>query len=126
MVAYNFIKQFAAMVEDGRKKQTIRAERKSRHARKGEPLQLYTGMRHSSCRKLIDPDPICAASVSIEISSEQMTVCAADDGHVAILKEKFVLDAFAKCDGFKDWEALVAWFKETHALPFKGRLIRWE
>jgi hypothetical protein len=59
MVAYNFKPQFAPLVEAGTKLQTIRAERRSRHAAPGEAIQLYTGMRTKACRKLLTPDPIC-------------------------------------------------------------------
>ncbi|MEJ0016825.1 MAG: ASCH domain-containing protein [Acetobacteraceae bacterium] len=44
MVAYSFKRDFAAPILAGIKRQTIRADRR-RHARPGEVLQLYTGMR---------------------------------------------------------------------------------
>lgn len=59
MPAYNFRKQFAPLVESGQKRQTIRTIGKRRHARAGEPLQLYTGQRTKACRKLFSPDPEC-------------------------------------------------------------------
>jgi hypothetical protein len=34
-------------------------------------------------------------------------------------------DEFARADGFKDAADMLAWFSETHALPFEGILIRW-
>lgn len=52
------MKQFADDVGAGRKDFTIRNERK-RHAKPGERIQLYTGMMHKNCRKLVVPDPIC-------------------------------------------------------------------
>lgn len=58
MVAYSFHRMFAPDVEAMIKRQTVRAHRK-RHARIGEPVQLYTGMRTKQCRKLVIPDPIC-------------------------------------------------------------------
>lgn len=59
MVAYSFQKRFVEPIRSGRKRQTIRADRK-RHARPGEVLQLYSGMRTNAiatCR-------ISAASVA--------------------------------------------------------------
>ncbi|MEO0853724.1 MAG: ASCH domain-containing protein, partial [Cyanobacteria bacterium J06648_11] len=68
MVAYNFRSEFADAVADGHKPHTIRAPRQTRHARPGEPIQLYTGMRSKQCRKLLTPDPICVAVLPINIS----------------------------------------------------------
>jgi hypothetical protein len=61
MVAYNFQGRFAEAVESGKKCRTFRRFRqgRSRHARPGEPVQLYTGQRTALCRKLMDPDPLC-------------------------------------------------------------------
>ena len=66
MVAYSFQKQFVGPIEGGEKRQTIRAPRK-RHARVGEPIQIYTAMRTKGCRKLIDPDPVCIRSTRLQI-----------------------------------------------------------
>jgi len=65
MVAYSFKKVFVRQIETGRKRQTIRADRK-RHARPGEPVQIYTGMRTRHCRKIIE-DPICESVTPIRI-----------------------------------------------------------
>ncbi|MGB0695389.1 MAG: hypothetical protein ACPGOY_07040 [Rhodospirillaceae bacterium] len=67
MVAYSFRAGFAKQVETGFKAQTVRALGRKRHARVGEPVQIYTGMRTKYCRKLLDPDPICASVKHIEI-----------------------------------------------------------
>lgn len=68
MVAYNFAAQFAEAVETRKKRQTIRAPRKdNRHAKVGDKLQLYTGMRTTNCRKLVNPDPRCTASHKIAL-----------------------------------------------------------
>jgi hypothetical protein len=45
MVAYSFAPQFIDTIRSGTKCQTIRPIGKRRHARTGEPVQLYTGMR---------------------------------------------------------------------------------
>lgn len=49
MVAYSFRARFVVPIEAGTKRQTIRAPRK-RHAKPGEEMQLYTGMRTRACR----------------------------------------------------------------------------
>ena len=51
MPALSFAKRFADDVESGKKRQTIRVERK-RPVNPGDPLYLYTGMRTKACRKL--------------------------------------------------------------------------
>lgn len=116
MVAYNFQRRFAEAVASGAKTQTIRAERSTPHARVGAPVQLYTGMRTASCRKLVDPDPICVVS----------TYCAIrEDGITLGDHPRTDLDDFARADGFRDWTDMKAWFETTHGLPFIGRLIAW-
>ena len=117
MVAYNFQARFAPAVASGEKHQTIRAPRKSRHAAAGEPIQLYTGMRTSSCRRLRNPDPICTTSTYCHITEDGVTL----GNHPRV-----DLDEFAKRDGFESFEDMKAWFRETHGLPFIGQLIVWE
>lgn len=116
MVAYNFQKQFAASVATGQKRQTIRAERK-RHARVGEPVQLYTGMRTKVCRKLVDPDPIC---------TDRRTVAITEGAAHIDNRPLHAPDAFAQADGFNTFAEMRDWFKATHGLPFIGQLICWE
>lgn len=117
MVAYNFQARFADDVASGVKRQTIRAPRKTRHAAAGEPIQLYTGLRTKATRKLRDPDPICTKS----------TYCAIyEDGITTGNHPPTDLDEFAQRDGFKNFEAMKAWFRDTHGLPFIGQLIAWD
>ena len=52
MVAYSFNSRFEVAIREGWKTQTIRAGRK-RHARPGEMLQLFCGMRTAHCRKAL-------------------------------------------------------------------------
>jgi len=64
MPALNFHKQFAPAVEDGSKRQTIRALRKH-PIRSGDHLYHYTGMVTKACRKL--REDIATEAVHIEI-----------------------------------------------------------
>jgi hypothetical protein len=116
MPALNFQKQFAALVESGEKRQTIRAERKDGRmpAKPGDIIALYTGMRTKSCRKLADVE--CIAVETIRISYGYITVNyqAQDEYQLAV------------ADGFEDVAAMRDWFSKTHGLPFTGHLIRWK
>lgn len=149
MVAYSFNRIFADPVTNLEKRQTARAERR-RHARVGEAVQLYTGMRTRSCRKLVEDDPICtrvdeirlvvpldADPLEIEINGIQL-------GYLEI-------EAFARADGFghvcaKDengqwcgterWPVdrvvaaeclMAAFWMERHGVgPWRGVVIHWE
>ena len=123
MVAYSFKSQFTEDVESGKKKQTIRAERK-RHAHPGEPVQLYTGMRTKKCRKLVDPDPICTAVRDIEIASIYGFADVRVAGVNLVGAER--LTAFARADGFDSIDEFIAFFKKEHGLPFRGVLVEWD
>lgn len=117
MVAYNFQRQFADAVESGRKRQTIRAPRKDgRHAKPGDKLQLYTGMRTKSCRNL--KDAVCHDACPILIEADKIWTFQPQELHTD-------LDAWAKLDGFQSWEEMRAFFTQAHGLPFNGVLIRW-
>ena len=133
MVAYSFQKQFVAEIQAGKKHQTIRAHRKNnRHARVGERLQLYCGLRTKNCQKLFDNDPICRGVDDVEID-------ITDGGKI----EQIVLNGrkltsieiedFAKADGFRPSDGLTArdvmgefFLNHYGAGHFKGNVIMWE
>ena len=116
MVAYNFKKQFAPAITNGTKLQTIRAPRSTRHARPGELIQLYTGMRTKTCRKLL-PDPQCKAVLPVEITAEGVTL----DG---VQLQGRTLELFAKDDGFESIDAFLEFFQPR--FPCEGySLIAW-
>lgn len=124
MVAYNFQPRFADAVAAGRKCQTMRRRGKRRHARAGEPVQLYTGMRTKACRKLVDPDPMCIGVDDIEIDIgisqiEEMRINgAALDGHER--------EAFARDDGFPGEAEFHEWLVAVHGSGrFEGVVVRW-
>lgn len=124
MVAYSFQERFCQKVVDCEKRQTIRADRR-RHARPGESLQLYFGMRTKQCRKLISPDPIC-------VSVDPIRILVPTDGSgckVAtfnLIEPTLVSDRFAQLDGFDDAKDFSAfWLKVHGAGLFTGVLIRW-
>jgi hypothetical protein len=100
MVAYSFAPEFRPQVAALIKRQTVRAHRK-RHARPGEPVQLYAGMRTKHCRKLVDTDPLCTAVRPIEIHLnnliDELVASIAIDGRPLNRDE---IEAFAVADGF--------------------------
>ncbi len=114
MVAYNFQPRFASLVESGEKRQTIRPKGKRVHAKPGDTVQLYTGMRTKNCRKL--GEAVCTVSTYCAIRADGITL----GSHPTM-----DLDVFAQADGFKGFNDMKAWFRATHGLPFIGRLIQW-
>ena len=120
MVAINFKKEFAGEVERGIKCQTIRANDRKGLIRPGASLQLYTGMRTKSCRKLIEADPICLSVTPLKISGLGVHL---DD--VFIGRDHRALLKFAKDDGFESWGELLLFFHKNYGLPFNGVLIKW-
>lgn len=122
MVAYSFQKRFCDDVANLVKRQTIRANRK-RHARVGEPVQLFYGMRTKHCRKLVSPDPICIGVTPIviwlngDVSPAMMQLRGTTD---------LVSDVFAKQDGFRDASDFSGFWFDTHGPGrFDGVLIDW-
>lgn len=127
MVAYSFQKQFVAEIQAGKKHQTIRSCRKNnRHARVGERLQLYTGLRTKNSQKLFERDPICTAVDDVEIH-------ITNDGKIdkIVLNGKQLnsqeIETFAEADGFTSRDAMSAFFLDYHGTGlFKGCVIKWE
>jgi len=125
MVAYSFKKRFGPDIHAGIKRQTIRADR-VRHARPGEMLQLFTGMRTTQCKKICE-DVRCTEVAKIEIFFDA-------DGDIesiwidgTAVKD---VDDFAKLDGFSDASEMADfWHEENSQGPntvFQGALIKWE
>jgi hypothetical protein len=122
MVAYSFRPRFVAPILAGTKRQTIRADRK-RHARPGEEMQLYTGMRTKHC-KLI-------ARMTCD-RVEPITLNFCHHGSIAVLKEGRLhpvlhLDAFARSDGFGGWDEMREFWREAHGdiSEWTGVLLTW-
>jgi uncharacterized protein YqfB (UPF0267 family) len=69
VVAYSFQQRFAPPILSGTKQQTIRADRK-RHARPGEEMQLYTGMRTKQCELICRTTCISVVPITIEMLGE--------------------------------------------------------
>ena len=134
MVAYSFKQRFIRRIETGlgirtdedftllhpAKTQTIRAEGKRRHAKPGEVLQLYYGMRTRQC-KLIGVAK-CVEVLPIIIWD---TFAIIVDGKVLTARQ---IKKFASADGFDDLDDMRLFWKAEHGAfeKFEGRLIKWE
>ena len=123
MVAYSFKPQFRAPILAGTKRQTIRADRK-RHARPGEVMQLYTGMRTKAC-SLIGV-AMCQDVSRIRLGIERQFIEVrgirydlASDGRM--------IEGFAVADGFASWSAMRAFWQREHPDQdvFEGVLVQW-
>lgn len=120
MVAYSFKKQFAEPILAGTKRQTIRAARR-RHARVGEALQLYTGMRTKQCRLIARAECTHVHPITLDFDNAEVRV------PWAIFSGPVALDVFAASDGFDSWDDLCAFWKREHGSldKFEGVLIAW-
>ncbi|XPS85589.1 hypothetical protein Dvar_36070 [Desulfosarcina variabilis str. Montpellier] len=115
----NYKKQFAPLVESGEKRQTIRAMRK-RPFKAGDRLYHYTGLRTKACRKLLESTCLFADRIDIL-------------PHGTVFINNWLCEGpmknLAVADGFRreghEWEDMLAFFTQTHGLPFTGQLIRW-
>ena len=140
MVAYNFRERFAPLIASGKKRQTIREIGARRHARPGDALQLYTGMRTRNCRKILADDPKCRHAYAIQLDLSQRIlkttryhpsptpvfvidrVVIDDLGRLAGKR----LEAFARADGFDTLADMADFFGRTYGTGiFSGALITW-
>jgi len=125
MVAYSFRPRFAEPILEGVKGGTIRGARR-RHARPGEELQLYTGMRTKRCRLIARKT--CLAVEPVALVFELSTIWL---GERLVAKALPELDAFARFDGFASYAELREfWRAEQPAAPgqeehFAGVHVRW-
>ena len=132
MVAYSFKPRFAGPILAGAKAQTVRAHRR-RHARPGEQLQLYTGMR-TKHRRLIST-VICESVEPVRLTFNRSL------GPLLFIVGDVVLssaerEAFAQADGFgQDGIAALDdmsefWFgthgRGVNDIDFRGVVIRWQ
>lgn len=136
MVAYSFKPLFAPQIVAGLKRQTVRG-RRPRHARPGELVQIYQGMRTRHCVKLI-PDPACTLVLPVVISFDaagtdvdwlEIDGCALNR---AALEEFAVKDGFSPdhidLGGSTALENFVRFWNASHGklAQFEGELIQWE
>ncbi len=130
-MAYSFEKIFSSVVPAGTRAQMICVEcaGRSRHARPGEMVQLYTGMRTRQCRRL-------GESPCVEVLPVRFAFSKRGAAELMQVGERYLvtgaqMDAFAWADGFADLEAMARFWWAEHPpgegniLTFEGVLIRW-
>lgn len=138
MPAYSFKGLFCEYVKEGSKLHTVRAPRggKMAHAKPGDTVYLYYGMRTKQCTKLAEGT--CTKVESILITNDNVTI----EGRRLSAEER---DAFAHSDGFRHtdqfsnnragcWEMMLEFWKKEHGeigtagpvVFFRGVIIHWE
>ena len=122
MVSYSCQPRFVPLIEQGVKCQTIRRPRRppSRHARPGETVSLWTGLRTSAARLIARATCTGVYPIRLTFASGEITrvVC-----NGLILPD---LDAVAVADGFDGIADMSAFWREHHgARDFDGVLIEW-
>jgi hypothetical protein len=138
MVAYSFKERFAEAILDGTKGGTIRGNRK-RHARPGEELQLYRGMRTKQCVLIARKQCLTVEPITLDFWKHQFFFgdralsTHATDGR--ILTSHAALERFARFDGFSSLAEMVEFWRPPQLkistresqpwLVFRGWHIRW-
>lgn len=122
MVAYSFKRQFCEPIVAGTKRHTIRNDRK-RHARPGEQLQLYYGMRTTSCKLLGRATCNFVAPIRLLFWGREGVIIVGMPDIVGAGP----LDTFARTDGFADWDELKGFWLDVHQVvdEYEGVIIKW-
>jgi hypothetical protein len=129
MPALNFKAEFVPKILDCSKCQTIRARRRDGrpHARSGDRLKLYTGMRTRACCLVATVWVTNCEGIVIHTDGIEFRpgTLGAHFWSENLPTKRVMLDSFAKRDGFKGWTEMREWFAKVHGLPFEGTLISW-
>lgn len=137
MVSYSFKTRFADPILHGLgvpagprriypKRQTVRAIGKKRHARPGELVQLYTGLRTKHAKKL--GEAVCTRTAPIKIVFEGHHIKYVDVYINGKLLTEVATRTFAQDDGFLSIDDFVMFWEHNHGIekPFEGIIIYWE
>jgi hypothetical protein len=116
MPAYSFKERFVENVKRGRKRKTIRGKRKHQ-IKVGDKVYLYYAMRTKYCTKI--GEGICTKREDILFLYTGVFV------NQKLLSGKR-LEAFAKSDGFKNFDDMWEFWINNNQLPFKGDVIYWK
>lgn len=140
MVAYSFKQRFITPIELGLgilaegsvegafpQTHTIRGFGKRRHARPGEIVQLYYGMRTRQCRLIGKARCIETPRIGIFPENGMIDIDSLKSPIPRMCKTAIYLDQFARSDGFDDWADMRKfWIDEHGPNKFEGVLIKWE
>jgi hypothetical protein len=153
MPAYSFKERFVPMIKDGSKTQTIRSFRKT-PPRAGQLAHLYFRMRTKYCTKLVEPSPVIKEVKCIAVYKTGYVLIidtnwiepglarkvlelhgVTPDGVKSKHLTKSETDQLAWADGFRHsddpqkvegcFKIMLAWWQQTHELPFVGNIIKW-
>ncbi len=103
--------------------QTIRAHRKDgRVMREGETIALYHAQRSKACFLIGTSTVRGAQPIRLNFVSKSIKV-----GTVNILRKRAEVDAFARDDGFADWDDMREFWRQEHpdTLWFDGIVTFW-
>jgi hypothetical protein len=132
MVAYSFKARFVEAILDNTKTHTLRNPRK-RHAREGEELQLYTGMRTRHCKLIATTTCNRFFGVYLKFSIYQsFALFDVVEREPGVFRRRGRLraigdpDAFARSDGFNDIDDMGRFWRDEHGVAsWNGLLIGW-
>lgn len=133
MVALNFSAQFADLVQNRTKKQTIRkpAKNGSCQFEPGDSIQLYTGNRTEDfevipppeAKKITKHDPVVTLVKPVLLDNQRPWW-----GNIPVT-DIYQVNYIARLDGFENYQQMWNWFRRTHKLKngeiFAGYLIAW-
>jgi hypothetical protein len=132
VVAYSFAKQFVTPILEGQKRQTIRGSRK-RHARPGDELQLYTGLRTKHAKLIGKYRCTRVSHITLRFRPDRglregvLIAPPEIDRDLTVFQTPEQLDAFAHMDGFQSWEYLKKFWELHNGIgeAWSGTLIEW-
>lgn len=125
MALLNFQKRFVPHIEDGTKRHTIRATRKTPF-KVGEMLHLYTGLRQKGAQLLFRAPCVKVEEIAIRHDTKAPSIIHVFiDGERLDECEKRVL---AERDGFRagpdSFEEMMRFWEGR--LPFRGQIVHWD
>lgn len=114
-----FQPRFAPLVEAGTKRQTIRK------APKRERDMPMVGDA-ISCREWSGKPYTSKQRVLCEGIITEVEPVVVEEDYLTLNTNSEPCESFAIADGFAGWQDMIEWFKQTHALPFTGIMIKWD
>ncbi|MFO1066305.1 MAG: ASCH domain-containing protein [Pirellulales bacterium] len=123
MATLMFMGRFASKVTEGTKPHTIRPKRK-RRIKVGDALSLrkWSGTAYRSTQ-IVLRESICVRVSDVMIfKPRNASPSILIDG---LAQNARAAEVLAVNDGFSSKAEMLAWFEQTHGLPFRGDLIEW-
>ena len=129
MVAYSFQARFVPRILAGTKRHTLRYVGLRRHARVGDALQLYFGMRTKQCRLVARAQCVAHDDIALVFDA---TAYSKSEGvrspHGIAAYGCTTLDDFAVGDGFNDWGEFRHYWRQVlgpDRFVWSGRITVW-